>query len=297
MRRVGVLMGGGEGNPGLAAFHQRLTQLGWMEGNNARIDLRWGGGDRDIIRKYARELVALKPDVILAGGSGAVGPLQQESGTVPIVFVFVADPVASGFVASFSRPGGNATGFALFEYSLAGKWPELLKHIAPGVTRTAALRDPSQFGGGGQLGAIQAVAPFFGMEVSPVDVRDAGEIERALTAFAHRPNGGLIVPESYSANVNRGEIIALAQRLRLPAVYSNRSFVTNGGLVSYGPDPIEPFRQAAGYVDRILRGEKPADLPVQAPTRYETVLNMKTAKALGLNVPDIVLLRADEVIE
>ncbi len=248
-------------------------------------------------RRYAAELVALAPDVILAAGTSTVGPLQQATRTVPIVFAQVTDPVGAGFVDSLARPGGNATGFTLSEYGISGKWLELLKEIAPRVTRVAVLRDPAMAAGSGQLGAIQSVAPSFGVELSPVDVRDAGEIERAVAAFARASNGGLIVTASGLAIVHRDLIIALAARHRLPAVYFARFFVTGGGLISYGPDPIDQYRRAAGYVDRILKGEKPADLPVQAPTKYELVINLKTAKALGLEVPPTLLARADEVIE
>jgi putative ABC transport system substrate-binding protein len=239
----------------------------------------------------------MAPDVIVANGSGSVGPLQQASRTVPIVFTAVVDPVAGGFVASLARPGGNATGFTSFEYGLAGKWPELLKQIVPSVTHAAVLRDPAQFAGGGQLGAVQAVAPFFAMELSPVDVRSVGEIEHAITEFAHESNAGLIILQSFLANIHRETIIGLAARYRLPAIYPERTFVTSGGLASYGPDSMDLYRHLAGYVDRILRGEKPADLPVQAPTKYELVINLKTATALGLDVPAQLLARADEVIE
>ncbi len=242
-------------------------------------------------------MVALAPDVILAHGSPIVRPLQRVTRTVPIVFVSVADPVAGGFVASLARPAGNATGFATSEYGFSAKWLELLKQIAPPLTRAAVIRDPDQVSGGGRLGAIQAAAPSLRVELSLIDVRDTGEIERAVTAFARRPNGGLIVATSAFAQIHRGAIITLAARHRLPAVYPYRFFVTDGGLISYGPDTVDQYRRAAQYVDRILRGEKPANLPVQAPTKYETVLNLKTAKALGLEIPPQVLARADEVIE
>jgi putative ABC transport system substrate-binding protein len=301
MRRIGYLDGGSADDPETqtlrTAFVQGLQQLGWTVGRNARIEERYASGNRDLIRKYAEELVAQMPDVIMARGSGAVGPLQQATRTIPIVFAAVTDPVGGGFVRSLARPGGNATGFLLYEYGLAGKWPELLKQIAPAVTRVAALRDPNQFAGGGQLGAIQAVAPFFGMEVTPIDVRNIGEIERAIAEFARESNSGLILLGSFLAVINRDAIIALAAQHRLPAVYPDRLFVTGGGLISYGPDVIDQFRRAAGYVDRILRGEKSADLPVQAPTKYELVINLKTAKALGIEVPALVRARADEVIE
>ena len=301
MRRIGYLSGVSADDPidqtVRTAFVQALQQLGWTVGRNVRIEYRHGSGNRDLTRKYAEELVAQTPDVIVTGGALPVESLQQATRTIPIVFAGVIDPVAGGLVRSLARPGGNTTGFLLFEYGLAGKWPEMLKQIAPAVTRVAALRDPRQFNGGGQLGAIQAVAPFFRMEVTPIDVRTVGEIERAIAEFARESNSGLIVLGSVLANINRGAIIALAAQHRLPAVYSRRWFVTDGGLISYGPDVIDQFRRAAGYVDRILRGEKPADLPVQAPTKYELVINLKTAKSLGIEVPVTVRARADEVIE
>jgi ABC-type uncharacterized transport system substrate-binding protein len=302
MRRIGILLNlasdDAEGQARLAAFHQGLQQLGWTVGRNVQIDYRWGAGDADRIRKFAAELVALAPDVILSAGSPSVAALQQATRTVPIVFVTVVDPVSSGFVDTLARPGGNITGFALYEYSISGKWLQLLKEIAPRVTRAAVIRDPALTAGGGQLGVIQAVAPSVGVEVTPVNVRDAGEIERAITAFARSPNGGLIVTGSTLAGVHRDLIIALAARHKLPAVYSVRYFVVDaGGLISYGPDFLDQYRRAAGYVDRILKGEKPADLPVQAPTKYELVINVKAAKALGLEVPPTLLARADEVIE
>jgi putative tryptophan/tyrosine transport system substrate-binding protein len=286
-----------EGQARLAAFLQGLQQLGWTDGRNVRIDTRWAVGDADRGRKYAAELVALAPDVILAAGTAAVGPLLQATRTVPIVFVIVLDPVGAGFVDSLARPGGNATGFINFEYSIGAKWLELLKEIAPGVTRAAVLRDPAITAGIGQFGAIQSVAPSLGVEVSPVNVRDAGEIERAVAAFARSSNGGLIVTGSALAVVHRDLIITLAARHKLPAVYFLRTFVADGGLISYGPDYLDQFRRAASYVDRILKGEKPADLPVQAPNKYELVINLKTAKVLGLTVPPTLLTRADEVIE
>jgi putative ABC transport system substrate-binding protein len=301
MRRIGILMSlaakDAQGQARITAFVKGMQQLGWTDGRNVRIDTRWAAGDADRIRRYAAELVALAPDVILASGGPSVGPLLQATRTVPIVFVTVADPVGSGFVDSLARPGGNATGFALYEYGISAKWLELLKEIAPGVARVAVLRDPTGAAGGRQLGAIQAAAPSFGVELSPINVRDAPEIERAVTAFARGENGGLIVTGSALANVHRELITMLAARLRLPAIYSNRIFVTSGGLLSYGPDIVDQYRLAAGYVDRILRGERPADLPVQAPTKYELVINLKTAKALGLTVPPTLLARADEVIE
>ncbi len=301
VRRIGVLMNlaadDREAQPRVAAFQQGLQQLGWSDGRNVRIEYRWGAGNADATRKYAEELVALAPDIIVATGTLSVAAFQRVTGHVPIVFTLVSDPVGAGFVDSLARPGGNTTGFMLFEYSLSGKWLELLKQIAPGVTRTAVLRDPANPAGSAQFGAIQAVAPSLAVEVSPVSVRDASEIERAVAAFARSPNGGLIVTGSASATVHRELIITLAARHKLPAVYTTRSYVTAGGLVSYGPDHVDQYRRAAGYVDRILKGEKPADLPVQAPTKYATVLNLKTAKALGLDVPPTVLTRADEVIE
>jgi putative ABC transport system substrate-binding protein len=301
VRRIGVLMNlasdDAEGQARLAAFHQGLQQLGWTVGRNVQIDYRWGAGNADRIRKFAAKLVALAPDVILSTGSPSVAALQQATHTVPIVFVTVVDPVSSGFVDSLARPGGNITGFALYEYSISGKWLGLLKEIAPGMTRAAVIRDPALTAGGGQLGVIQAVAPSVGAEVTPINVRDAGEIERAITTFARSPNSGLIVTGSTLAGVHRDLIVTLAARHKLPAVYFARYFVVGGGLMSYGPGLVDQYRDAAGYVDRILKGEKPADLPVQAPTKYELVINLKTAKALGLDVPDSLLARADEVIE
>jgi putative ABC transport system substrate-binding protein len=301
VRRIGVLMNVAaddpEGQARLAAFVQGLQQLGWIDGRSVRIDYRWGAGDVDRIRKYATELVALAPDVILATGTTVMGPLQQVNRTVSIVFVQIIDPVGLGYVASLARPGGNATGFMLYELGMSGKWLELLKEIAPRVTRVAVLRDTAISVGIGQLGAIQSVASSFGVELSPLGVSDAGEIERAVAAFARSPNGGLIVTGSTLAIVHRELIATLAARHRLPAVYPFRFFVTVGGLISYGPDSIDPYRRAAGYVDRILKGEKPADLPVQAPTKYELVINLKTAKTLGLTVPPTLLARADEVID
>jgi putative ABC transport system substrate-binding protein len=300
MRRIGVLSGvedDAEQRARLAAFLQGLQQLGWTEGRNVRIDTRAGGGDATIISKYAAELIALAPDVILAIGNATVSPLLQATRTVPIVFPILIDPVGAGFVDSLARPGGNATGFILFEYGIAAKWLELLKQIAPGVTRAAVIRDPAVAAGIGQFGAIQSVAPSFGVELNPVNVRDAGEIERAVAAFARSSNGGLIVTGSALAVVHRALIVTLAARHKLPAVYFDRFFVTAGGLISYGTNQVDQFRRAAGYVDRILKGEKPADLPVQAPTKYELVINLKTAKALGLTVPPALLARADEVIE
>src|SRR6516225_6820356 len=289
MRRIGVLMNTAaddpEGRARLAAFLQELQQLGWTDGRNVRIDTRWGAGDAERFRRYAAELVALAPDVILASGA-TVTALQQVTRTIPIVFAQVTDPVGLGVVESLARPGSNATGFTPSEFGISAKWLELLKEVAPGVTRAAVLRDPIVTAGPAQLAAIQGVAPSFGVELKPVDIRDRSAIERALASFARSPNGGLIVTVTPAAAVHRHLIITLAARHRLPAVYGYRYFVMDGGLISYGPDTIDQYRQAAGYVDRILKGEKPADLPVQAPTKYELVINLKTAKALGLTVPD-----------
>lgn len=300
VRRLGVLMNlavdDPEGQARLAAFAQALKQLGWSDGANLRIDTRWAAADD--IRRHATELAALAPDLLLAAnGTATVAPLLQATRTVPIVFVNVIDPVGAGFVASLAQPGGNATGFTIYEYSMSGKWLEVLKEVAPGVTRVAVLRDSALASGIGQFGAIQAVAPSLGVELSPVEVRDASEIERAITAFARGSNDGMIVTAAPLAATHRDAIIALAARHRLPAVYPYRFFATGGALISYGPDTVDQYRRAAGYVDRILKGEKPADLPVQAPTKYETVINLKSAKALGLTVPPTLLARADEVIE
>jgi len=301
MRRVGVLMNLGsddaEAQARNAAFLQGLQELGWTVGRNVRIEYRWGAGDAELFRRHASELVALAPDVILAGGGAVVPSLLQATRTVPIVFTGTPDPVGAGFVESLARPGGNATGFTIYEYGISGKWLELLKEIAPHVTRAAVIRDPAIAAGLGSWGAIQSVAPSLGVELRPLGVRDAGEIERVVTAFARSSNGGLIVTGSALAIVHRELIATLAARHRLPAVYPLRLFVTVGGLISYGPDSIDPYRLAAGYVDRILKGEKAADLPVQAPTKYELVINLKTAKALGIEVPATLLARADEVIE
>jgi ABC-type uncharacterized transport system substrate-binding protein len=302
VRRIGVLTAGTDANdPDAQARNgvlmQTLQQLGWAEGRNLRIDFLWGQGLPDVIRKHAAELAALAPDVILASGTAALGPLLQATRTVPIVFVNVSDPVGGGFVDSLSRPGGNATGFMQFEYSLSGKWLELLKQIAPGVTRAAVLRDSALTAGIGQFAVIQSVAPSVGVEVRPINVREAGEIEHAVAAFARSPNGGLVVTSSALAVRHRELIIALAARHKLPAVYYRRYFVASGGLVSYGYDLVDQYRRAAAYLDRVLKGEKPAELPVQAPTKYELVINLKTAKALGLDIPTTVLARADEVIE
>jgi ABC-type uncharacterized transport system substrate-binding protein len=301
MRRIGVLMtlaaDDPEGQTRLVAFVQGLQQLGWTVGRNMRIDTRWAAGDAERIRKYAAELVALSPDVILAAGGPTVGPLQQAARTVPIVFAIVTDPVGAGYVESLARPGGNTTGFMNLDYGISGKWLELLKQIAPRVTRVAVLRDSALASGIGQLGALQGAAPSVGVEVTPVGVRGAGEIERGITAFARGSNDGLIVTGSALAFVNRDLIVTLAARHKLPAVYWDRTPVTGGGLISYGADLVDQCRRAADYVDRILKGEKPGDLPVQAPTKYELVINLKTAKALGLEVPATLLARADEVIE
>jgi putative ABC transport system substrate-binding protein len=286
-----------EGQARLAAFLQGLQEFGWTVGRNVQIDTRWGAGDAARNRTYAAELAALAPDVILASGGSVAELLLQVTRTVPVVFTQVIDPVGAGLVDNLARPGGNATGFTVFEYGISGKWLELLKEIAPRMTRAAVLRDPAMAAGSGQLGAIQSAAPSFNVELSPINVRDAGEIERAVTAFARGSNGGLIVSASGLAIVHRELIVTLAARHKLPAVYFERFFVIAGGLISYGPEAIDPHRRAAGYVDRILKGEKPADLPVQAPTKYELVINLKTAKALGLTVPDTVLARADEIIE
>ena len=280
----------------VGALAQGLAELGWTIGRNVRIEYRWGANDADLDRIYAAELVALAPEVILAAGTLSVAALQRVTRTLPVVFVTVTDPVGAGLVDSLAQPGGNTTGFMLFEYSLSGKWLELLKQIAPGVTRVAVLRDPANPAGSTQFAAIQAVAQSLGVEVSPVSVRD-GEIERAVTAFAVSANGGLIVTGSASATRYGETIIKLAARHKLPAVYPNRFSILAGGLICYGPDRIDMYRRAAGYIDRILKGEKPADLPVQAPTKYELVINLKTAKALGLTVPHSLLARADEVIE
>jgi len=301
MRRVGVLMhlaaDDPEGQSRLAAFLQGLQEAGWAVGRNVNIDVRWAAGEADRFRKYAMELVALAPDVILTSAPPSIRAMQQATRTVPIVFVLVPDAVGTGIVDSLVRPGGNATGFMSYEYTLSGKWLELLKEIAPGVTRAAVIRDAALSVGPAQFGVIQAVAPSLRVEVNPVNTRDAGEIERAIAAFAGSPNGGLIVTASASAIAHRDLIVTLAARHKLPAVYHRRVYLTNGGLMSYGPDFTDQFRRAAGYVDRILKGEKPADLPVQSPTKYELVINLKTTKALGLDVPATLLARADEVIE
>jgi putative tryptophan/tyrosine transport system substrate-binding protein len=301
VRRIGVLVSlaadDAEASRRVTAFVQGLQQLGWTDGRNVQIEYRWGAGDPERIRKYALEFAALAPDVILSIAAATLGPLLEATRVVPIMFVNVTDPVGSGFVDSLARPGGNATGFALFNSGVSGKWLELLKEIAPRVTRVAVVRDAALAGGMAQWGALESAAPSFGVELTPVGVRDASEIERALTAFARSPNSGLIVTGSTLALVHRDLIIALAVRHRLPAAYWDPSFAARGGLVCYGPEQIDPYRRAAGYVDRILKGEKPADLPVQAPIKYALAINLKTAKALGLEVPATMLARADEVIE
>jgi putative ABC transport system substrate-binding protein len=301
MRRIGVLTtlaaDDAEAMARLAAFLQALQQLGWTDNRNVHIDYRWGAGEPERIRRNAAEMAALAPDVILANGTAGVGPLLQATRTVPIVFVQVSDPVGAGYVASLARPGGNATGFTLFEYGMGGKWLELLKQIAPSVTRAVVLRDPTQPTGIAQLAAMHSVAPSLGVEVSPVGLRDPDEIERGVAAFARGANGGLIVTAGALSLVHRDPIIALAARHRLPAVYPYRIFIASGGLMSYGTDSTDSYRRAAGYVDRILKGEKAADLPVQQPTKFDLVLNLKTAKALGLEISPTLLARADEVIE
>jgi len=301
VKRIGVLVNLAADDPEararIAAFRQGLQELGWTDGRNVWIDVRWAAANADRFRTYAAELVALAPDVILTATTPGVAAVQQATRTVPIVFVTLVDPVGAGVVSNLARPGGNTTGFLVYEYGASVKWLELLKQIAPGVTRVAVVRDPSLVSGTGQFAAIQAVAPSFGVELSPVDARDAGEIERAIATFARSPNGGLIVTASPAQAAQRKLIIEQAARLRLPAVYAFRYNVVDGGLISYGPDSIDPYRRAATYVDRILKGEKPADLPVQAPVKYELVINLKTAKALGLQIPDKLLALADEVIE
>jgi putative ABC transport system substrate-binding protein len=301
MRRVGIFLPAAADDPVfqalVGAFLQELAQLGWAIGRNLRIDIRWGAANDAEFARHAADLLALAPDVILAHGGVNVGTLLKLTRTVPIVFPVASDPVAAGLVDSLARPGGNATGFMSFEYTLSGKWLDLLKQIAPGVTRAAVLRDAAQPQGTGEFAVIQAMAPLLRVEVSPVNVREAGDIESSIAVFARLPNGGLIVTPSRPTTLHRDLIVKLAAEHRLPAVYSERSFVAAGGLLSYGGNYIEQYRQAAGYVDRILRGEKPADLPVQAPVKYETVINLKTAKAHGLEVPPSLLARADEVIE
>jgi putative tryptophan/tyrosine transport system substrate-binding protein len=299
MRRIGVISGANDQltQARIAAFIQGLQQLGWTEGRNAHIDARWSAGNAAEIRRYAAELVALAPDVIFTAGSSSMGPLLEATRTVPIVFAIVPDPIGSGFVKSLSRSGSNATGFMMFEYSLCGKWPALLKEIAPHTTRAAVLRDPTVPAGIGQFAVIQSVAGSVGLDVIPVNLTDAAEFNRELADFAQSANGGLILTASALSPIHRDLIITLATQHKLPAVYQERNYADAGGLISYGPNFLDQFRRAARYVDRILKGEQPADLPVQAPTKYELVINLKTAKALGLTVPPSLLARADEVIE
>jgi putative ABC transport system substrate-binding protein len=300
VRRIGVLSSLAEDDPESVArrpvFEQALKALGWTNGSNLRVDYRWGADDAERVRKLAAEIIALAPDVILTSGNSVLGPLMQATRTIPIVFVQVIDPVGTGFVKSLARPGGNITGFTPFEYSLAAKWLELLKQIAPHVTRAAVIRDPTRGSGIGQFAVVQAIAPSLGMELSPINAPDVSEMERETAAFARSPNGGLVVTVGGTAT-HRDLIIALAAKHRLPAVYPYSYFVSSGGLVSYGPDTIDQYRRVAGYIDRIFKGEKPADLPVQTPTKYNLAINLKTAKSLGLAVPHAMLTRADEVIE
>ena len=302
VRRIGVLTSFASDDPAeqthVLAFAQALAQSGWIEGRNARIDIRWGAGDPERIRRYVAELVALAPDVILAVSSATTEPLLHATRTVPIVFVQVAEPVGAGFVETLARPGGNVTGFMLYEYGISGKWLELLKEIAPGVKRVGFLQNlVAATGTAGEFGAMQAAAPSLGLEVRPINARDAPETERAIAAFARPANGGLIAGGAAAQAVRRDVIIKLAAQHRLPALYLDRAFVADGGLIAFGPDRVDQCRSAAGYVDRILNGEKPADLPVQAPTKYQLAINLKTARALGLEVPPTLLVRADEVIE
>src|SRR3954462_2869446 len=301
VRLVGILQNLPENDPValalVAVFLKELQQSGWTVGSNISVETRWAGTASDDIRRHAAELVALAPDIILANGTSTLGPLLQHANTIPIVFVQVTDPVGSGYVVSLARPGGNATGFAAREYGVSGKSLEVLKQVSPGVTRVGVIRNPAVPSGSGQFGAIQAVAPYLRMEVTPIDVRDPAEMERTVAAFAGSPNGGLIITASGAAVVHRSLIIALAARLKLPTVYWQRHFVEAGGLVSYGDNGTDQYRRAAEYVDRILKGDKPSDLPVQAPTKFQTVINLKTAKALGLEIPPTILARADEVIE
>jgi putative ABC transport system substrate-binding protein len=301
VRRIGLLLTAPPDDseyPTLVdAFLQRLRELGWSEGRNLRVDIRWGGAGPEAVHKHAAELVALAPDVIVAPGSSTAGPALQATRSIPVVFTIVPDPVGAGFVESLARPGGNATGFASFEYGIGGKWLELLKEIAPGVTRVGVLRDSDITAGIGQWSAIQIVAPMFGAQVSPINLRDALDLEHAVAAFARSPNGGLVVTSGAGAVRHRNLIVRIAAEHKLPAIYYAKAFVTGGGLISYGADRADQFRRAADYADRILKGEKPADLPVQAPTKYELVVNLKTAKALDLAPPQSLLARADEVIE
>src|SRR5262245_11303928 len=301
VRRIGVLSSSSVNEPTsqlrLNALHRGLQQAGWIEGRNLQIERRWSAGNVDDLRKYAAELVSLAPDAILANGSAALTVLLQETRILPIVFTDVPDPLGAGFVHSLSRPGGNATGFMLFEYSMSGKWLELLKEIAPGVARVAVLRDPTMIAGVGQFAAIQSVAPSLRVDLRPIDVRDAAEIERGVSAFVEGTNSGLIVASSPVAGLHRDLIIRLAAEHKLPAIYSFDYYAAGGGLIAYGPDPNDPFYRAADYLDRVLKGVKPSELPVQAPTKYKLVINLKTAKALSLEVPPSLLARADEVIE
>jgi len=301
IRRIGVLMNRSaddpQGQARLLAFRHALQQLGWSDGYNMRIETRWGEDDVERERKYAAELVALAPDVILASGSLSVAALQRVTHTLPIVFAAVSDPVGAGFVDTLSRPGGNTTGFMLFEYSLSGKWLELLKQVAPRVTQAGIVRVPNLPSAAAEFASLQAVARYIGVEITPLNIRDPGQIERAVAAFARSANNGLILPPSASGSVHRNLIITLAARYKLPAVYTYRFAVTEGGLISYGPDAVDQFRRAASYVDRILKGEKPGNLPVEVPTKYELVINLKAAEALGLEVPTTLLARADEIIE
>jgi putative ABC transport system substrate-binding protein len=301
VRRVGMLLPATASDPEylvlVNAFVQRLQQLGWTEGSNVRIETRWAGGESDANRKFADELVALAPDVIFASGNSAAGPMLQATRAIPIVFAIVPDPVGAGLVDSLARPGGNATGFSSFSYDIGGKWLELLKEIAPGVARVGVLRDANLTAGVGQWSAVQTAAPSFGLETSPINLRGAAELEQAMATFAHKPNGGLVVTSSGLAVNHRATIVVQAAKLKLPAIYYSRPFVSAGGLISFGSDRLEQFRSAAGYVDRILKGEKPSDLPVQNPTKYELAINLKTAKALGLSIRPALLARANEVIE
>jgi putative ABC transport system substrate-binding protein len=301
VRRVGMLLPATATDPEylvlVSAFVEKLQQLGWTEGSNVRIETRWAGGETDANRKFADELVALAPDVIFASGNSAAGPMLQATRAIPIVFAIVPDPVGAGLVDSLARPGGNATGFSSFSYDIGGKWLELLKEIAPGVARVGVLRDANLTAGVGQWSAVQTAAPSFGLETSPINLRGAAELEQAMATFAHKPNGGLVVTSSGLAVNHRATIVVQAAKLKLPAIYYSRPFVSAGGLISFGSDRLEQFRSAAGYVDRILKGEKPSDLPVQNPTKYELAINLKTAKALGLSIRPALLARANEVIE